>query len=102
MLASEVEKVRASSDLIGYVQRLLEFSRSSGQFINGLSPRAGIGLLRAAKAMALTAGRDYVIPEDVQVVLDPVCEHRLMSVSGGHAGTAASLLLNAVDVVPGR
>lgn len=101
-LAEAVEQVRASSDLIDYVQRLLDFSRSSGLFVSGLSPRAGIGLLKAAKAMALTAGRDYVIPEDVQVVLEPVCEHRLMPVSGGHAGTATSTLLNSVDVVPSR
>lgn len=102
MISAEVEKVRASADLIDYVQRLLEFSRTSGMFVNGLSPRAGLGLLRAAKAMALTAGRDYAIPEDVQVVLGPVCEHRLAAASGAGSAGAAEILLQSVDVIRAR
>ena len=101
-IATAVERVRASADLVDYVQRLLEYSRTSGLFINGLSPRAGLGLLRAARAMALTAGRDYAIPEDVQVVLGPVCEHRLVPASGGASASAAEILLQSVDVIRAR
>lgn len=94
-----VPAVRASRDLIDYIQRLLEHSRSAGLFMAGLSPRAGVGLLRAARAWALTAGRDYVIPEDVQTVLGPVAEHRLQPVAGGAVGVATQSLLEAVPVV---
>ncbi|WP_111656789.1 AAA family ATPase [Isoalcanivorax indicus] len=97
-LMAEVGEVHASDDLLDYVQRLLEHSRSCGLFVAGLSPRAGLGMLRAARAWALLDGRRYVIPEDVQAVFRPVCEHRLQSVSGASAGSA-SRLLEAVPVV---
>ncbi|MBQ0753840.1 MAG: AAA family ATPase [Gammaproteobacteria bacterium] len=96
---AEVRKVRASRDLIDYIQRLLAYSRNGGLFVAGLSPRAGIGLLNASRAWALTGGRDYVIPEDVQVVLGPVAEHRLQSLAGGAAATATQKLLESVPVV---
>ena len=94
-----VEKVHASADLIDYVQRLLAHSRRSGLFVAGLSPRAGLGLLRAARAWALLAGRDYVTPEDVQVVLGPVTAHRLQGSVGGTAEASTRQLLEAVPVV---
>ncbi len=96
---ARVEEVRASRELLDYVQRLLDYSRTCGRFAAGLSPRAGLGLLRAARAWALLAGRDYVIPEDVQAVAAPVCEHRLQAVSGAGARGAAEELLEAVAVV---
>ena len=97
--SKRVDKVRASAELIDYVQRLLACSRECGAFSAGLSPRAGLGLLAAARAWALLAGRDYVIPEDVQVVLPPVVEHRLQPVAGGSARGAAEQLLEAVAVL---
>ena len=96
---ANVEKVRASRDLLDYIQRLLAHSRQSGLFVAGLSPRAGVGLLRAARAWALTAGRDYVMPEDVQSVLGPVAEHRLQPGAGGAVTTATQALLEQVPVV---
>ena len=59
--------------------RSLAFSRNSGQFAVGLSPRAGLALLAAAQAWALMASRDFVLPEDVQAVLPAVVGHRLRS-----------------------
>ncbi|MDF1820693.1 MAG: AAA family ATPase [Alcanivoracaceae bacterium] len=100
-LMALVTRVRASNDLVDYVQRILACSRDSGLFVAGLSPRAGLGLLRAARAWALLGSRDYVIPEDVQTVLGPVVEHRLSPVSGGATGTATQQLLEAVPVVRG-
>lgn len=94
-----VEKVHASADLIDYVQRLLGHSRQGGLFVAGLSPRAGLGLLRAARAWALLAGRDYVTPEDVQVVLGPVTAHRLQGSVGGTTAASTQQLLEAVPVV---
>lgn len=97
----DMDRIRASSDLVDYIQRLLEYTRACGEYQAGLSPRAGLGLLRAARAWALLDERDYVIPEDVQTVLGPVCEHRLQPVAGGAAEGAASRLLKAVPVIRG-
>ncbi|MBA3981729.1 MAG: AAA family ATPase [Alcanivorax sp.] len=97
-LMAEVGEVHASDDLLDYLQRLLEHSRSCGLFVAGLSPRAGLGMLRAARAWALLDGRRYVIPEDIQAVFKPVCAHRLQSVSGAASGSV-SRLLEAVPVV---
>lgn len=71
--------VHLSPTLIAYVQELLAFSRDSGRFAVGLSPRAGLALLRAAQAWALLSGRDFVLPEDVQEILPFVAGHRLRS-----------------------
>jgi MoxR-like ATPase len=76
-LQQEVRQVHASEALIDYVQALLEFSRQSPYFHTGLSPRAGLALLGAARAWALLEGRDHVMPEDVQAVLPYVAAHRL-------------------------
>ena len=78
--------VHLSTHLVGYVQDLLEASRHSGRFAFGLSPRAGLALLRAARAWAVLAGRDWVLPEDVQQVLPHVAGHRLR-----HADTLAEV-----------
>jgi MoxR-like ATPase len=76
-LQRQVKAVHASEALIDYVQSLLEFSRQSPYFLTGLSPRAGLALLGAARAWALLEGRDHVMPEDVQTVLPHVAAHRL-------------------------
>ncbi len=72
-----VPQVHLSEPLIAYIQGLLEFSRNSGQFSLGLSPRAGLSLARSGQAWALIHGRDYVLPEDIQQVLPYVAGHRL-------------------------
>ncbi|EPH0525765.1 AAA family ATPase [Pseudomonas aeruginosa] len=74
---AEVPKVRASDALVDYVLRLVEATRTQPAFALGLSPRGSLALLAAARAWALLAGRDYVIPEDVQAVLPAVAGHRL-------------------------
>lgn len=76
-LQRQVDGITVSSPLIDYVQALLNYTRQSGRFVSGLSPRAGLGLVRAAKAWACIDGRDFVLPEDVQSVLASVVEHRL-------------------------
>lgn len=69
--------VHASGALLDYVQGILGYTRHSGLFRDGLSPRAGLALLAAARAWALLECRDYLVPEDVQAVLPAVCSHRL-------------------------
>lgn len=72
-----VKGVYASPALLDYVQGIIAFTRQSGLYPCGLSPRAGLALLAAAKAWAWMEGREAVIPEDVQAVLPAVAGHRL-------------------------
>ena len=83
-LRQAVDGVKASSAVLDYLQRILAFSRNDTRFTHGLSPRAGIALLRAAKAWAVIDGRSFLIPEDVQAVLASVVDHRLKSGAARH------------------
>jgi MoxR-like ATPase len=78
-LQSALANITVSDALVDYVQALLTFSREAPFYRNGLSPRAGVGIVRAAQAWALLAGRRFVIPEDVQAVLPAVAVHRLQA-----------------------
>lgn len=82
MLQQEVQQVVASSALLDYVQRILAYTREAPEILHGLSPRAGLGLLQAGRAWALMAGRQHVLPEDIQTVLPHVVEHRLQRKDG--------------------
>ena len=81
-----VLQIRASDPLLDYLQNLVAATRSGSWFTEGLSPRAGIAVLRAAKARALMAGRDYVAPDDVQAILPQAIAHRLTPVPGSGRG----------------
>lgn len=76
-LQQQVQLVHVSEALADYIQAILQFTRESGLFINGLSPRSGLALLSAARAWALIEQREQVLPEDVQAVLASVVSHRL-------------------------
>ena len=78
-LQQDVLQVQVAPALVDYIQRILSFTRESGQYHFGLSPRAGLSLLHAAQAWALVDNREYVLPEDVQSVLPAVIGHRLIS-----------------------
>ncbi|MBN8799740.1 MAG: AAA family ATPase [Stenotrophomonas nitritireducens] len=98
-LRMAVEQVHASDALVDYVQRLLARSRQQPGIRVGLSPRAGIALLRAARAHALLAGREYVLPEDVQALFIAVAGHRLVAEAESSSGAAlAATLLHGVQV----
>jgi len=90
LIQAEVPKVRVSDALLDYLLRIVDATRSQAQFAWGLSPRGSLALLGAAKAWAFLAGRDYVIPEDIQAVLPSVVGHRLREVAdpAGHGGGA--------------
>ncbi|MBW2443113.1 MAG: MoxR family ATPase [Deltaproteobacteria bacterium] len=79
MLQQQVGKVKVSDALLEYVQDLLGFTRQSLHFHVGLSPRAGLNLLAAAKSRAYMQQRDYALPEDLQQVMPWVVGHRLRS-----------------------
>ena len=74
-LQSLIEQIHVSEAVLVYVQQLLNASRSGAT--RPLSPRAGLALLRAARAEALQSGRDHVLPDDVQAVWTAVVSHRL-------------------------
>ncbi|MYM74079.1 AAA domain-containing protein [Duganella sp. FT134W] len=97
-----LRQIHASAALIDYVQALAVASRQNGMFAEGLSPRAAIALLQAARAWAALEGRDHVLPEDVQAVLVPVCAHRLRPLKSAHGVALASrdLVLQLQASVP--
>ena len=91
--------VHAADPLLNYVQDLIAATRSGKWFIQGLSPRAGMAVLRAAKARALLSGRPYVAPDDVRAVLPQTIAHRLTPT--GDAGRGAVAQVQAMlDAVP--
>ncbi|EHR71621.1 MoxR-like ATPase [Burkholderiales bacterium JOSHI_001] len=79
-------QIHASDALLDYLQALIAATRSGQWFQEGLSPRAGIALLRAARAKALMARRDYVAPDDIQAVAAQAVAHRLVPVAGAGRG----------------
>ena len=101
-LQALVPQVTASEALIDYILRLVNHTRNSDACAWGLSPRASLGLLAAARAWALLEQRNYVIPEDVQAVLPAVVSHRLHATHdpAGHGGDSlARWLLSEVSPV---
>lgn len=76
-LQAAAPRIHASDALLDYLQALLRHTRECGRFRHGLSPRAGLALLRTAQAWALVDDRGAVLPEDIQAVFVPVAGHRL-------------------------
>lgn len=97
-LQQQVERVHVSDALVEYIQSLLSFTRQSGQFHNGLSPRAGLGLRRAAQAWALLEKREHVLPEDVQAVLPGIVAHRLHPREDAAANNWIQALIEQVEI----
>jgi len=98
-LQRQVQAVHAADPLLDYVQDLLAATRSGRWFTQGLSPRAGIAVLRVAKAHALLSGRDYVAPDDVRAILPQAIAHRLSPVGDSGRGAIAQVLAMR-DAVP--
>lgn len=101
-IQARVDKVQASDALLGYLQRLVDFTRTSPDFAYGLSTRGALALLRCAKTWAMIHGREHVLPEDIQQVIPAVAAHRLRDAAdyGDQSGYAlVEKLLNSVDVL---
>ena len=100
-IRAAIARVHASDSLLDYLQRLVAFTRNRPEFACGLSPRGSLALLNCARAWALMAGREHIIPEDLQKVLPPVASHRLVP-SSDFAGDSHALIrdtLANVDVI---
>ena len=98
-LRQAVLQVHASDALLDYLQTLLAASRQHADIATGLSPRAGLALLQAARAHALLRNRSHVLPDDIQAVFVALAGHRLVAAGGEHSGQAlAQMLLARVAV----
>lgn len=99
-LQSEVEGINCSPALLDYILAIVKYSRESGRYREGLSPRAGLALRNAAQAWALLDGRDMALPEDVQAVAPAVVSHRLQPTDHDSPDThlIAEQLLKAVPI----
>jgi MoxR-like ATPase len=93
------KRIGASDALRDYVVRLLWCTREDRRVELGASPRAGLMLLRAAKAQALMSGRDHVLPDDVQALAQPVLAHRLLMAPDAGRADAAAVVADAVASV---
>lgn len=92
-------KVQFSPAAADYVFRLVQATRQSGRFVMGLSPRAGLAVVSAAKAWAFMQGRNHVLPDDIKAVWVAVANHRVKSVQQGLTSSRIlSDLLNHVAV----
>jgi MoxR-like ATPase len=102
-IAAAARAVHAAAEVRNYVVALADASRRHPDVALGLSPRAGKGLVRAARTRALIAGRNYVIPEDIHALAHPVLAHRIVvdaraRASGVHGDAVIADLLATVPV----
>lgn len=94
------DRIHVSAAILDYLQDLLEFSRTSGDYQNGLSPRAGLAILHCARSWSLMEGHAQVLPEDIQAILPGVIGHRLCDTQDLHASFSdlASQLIKRVPI----
>jgi MoxR-like ATPase len=99
----EIERVTVEDSVVGYIVRIVEETRRSGDLVLGASPRAGVHLLHAAKAAAALDGRDFVTPDDVKSLVPPTLRHRVVlkaeaEIEGVDADAALRRVLARLDV----
>ncbi|HXU92495.1 MAG TPA: MoxR family ATPase [Gallionella sp.] len=99
-LQQRVREVFVSSALLDYIQAILRHTREATRYAHGLSPRAGLALLAAARAWALIDGRNAVLPEDVQAVLPGVVSHRLQTTGERANQSGDALARELIEAVP--
>ena len=100
LLQQSLASIHVSASVLDYVQRLVSHTRHSGLCQWGLSPRATVGMIQAARAWALIHKRQHVLPEDIQAVFEPVASHRLRTqVRGATGADPAQAVLDQVDVL---
>ena len=95
-----LSRVHASEPLRRYIVAVLEQTREDPRTELGASPRAGLMLLRAAIAQAALAGRDHVLPDDVQELAQPVLAHRLLLAPAAGESDRVEVIADAIDRVP--
>lgn len=103
-LQARVEHVRADESLVDYLMAIVRRTREAPGIRVGVSPRGAIALFRAAKAYALTQGRDFLVPDDIRTLVRPCLAHRILPAGAGTASSEAhrvaeSLLEEILDEV---
>lgn len=98
-LQRHADRVHVAEPLLDYVQDLLAYSRQTNALPVGLSPRAGLALVRAARAYALTGGRNHVLPDDIQAIFPAVAGHRLRATTDEHGGDPALVIESLLEAV---
>ncbi|MCY2931343.1 MAG: MoxR family ATPase [Planctomycetota bacterium] len=102
-LQQAVQAVRMDEGILEYILAIAEATRRNEELAVGLSPRGSLALAQAARAAALLAGREYVVPDDVKDLALCVCAHRLLAkglTDGGGSSAAEEILRNILKVVP--
>ena len=96
-----VDRVHVSEELLQYIVRLVNATRQHPQLLQGASPRGGLAVMAASRAVAFLRGRDYVVPEDIQTIWKDAIAHRLLLQPGTErnisAGEIAASVLRGVD-----
>jgi MoxR-like ATPase len=98
-LQAMVDEVELRDSVMSYVQRLIAFTRQDSHYAFGLSTRAALALIQSAKAWAMLRGRDYVLPDDIQLLLPPVARHRLKPAADSEGSDLIQRLLSQVPVL---
>lgn len=98
-LQRAVAAVHTAEPVLEYLQDLVAATRSGRWFLQGLSPRAALAVVRAAKAQAFLQGRDYVAPDDVAAVMPQTTAHRLIPVRDAGRGPTEQVRA-MLDAVP--
>lgn len=101
-IQNAVLNVHCSDAILDYIQRIVQFSRNTSEFVFGLSPRASLAIMKTAQAWTYIEGRDHVLPDDIQAVLTSVVEHRLNLLSttlNQSPGQIGPYILENVEVI---
>jgi MoxR-like ATPase len=101
-LVNDAQSTFVEESVNRYVVALLRHTRGDSRLYLGGSPRAGIALVRVAKAMALADGRDFLSPDDIKTVAEPVLAHRLIVAPEARAAgtSSAELVRDALEKTP--
>lgn len=98
-LINKVNDIHVSDALVQYLQTLLAKTRESEKFVTGLSPRAGLQWLQAARALAFIEGRDMVLPEDIKLLAPFTAAHRLHCADGTDSAAELSTLIGSTEIL---
>ena len=98
-----VAQIQIEDKILDYINRLIRTTRENPRLLLGASPRSGVHMVAASRAMAFLAGRDFVVPDDVKAVFLPVLRHRILlrpeaEMEGFHADEILRQILSAVAV----
>jgi len=99
-IQQKVDQIHCSEALLNYVQNLIQATRNPGVFVYGVSPRAGLAIIRAGKTWAMMNGREHIEPGDIQAIFAAVAEHRLTATEQNSKSIAMMVegLLEAVPI----